>query len=105
MARTLPERIEIQLDIGSGPYTVDADPTRIQQMLTNLAVNARDAMATGGTLRIGLARLSLHGEEPPLPEMPPGDWIALTVADTGSGFTPEALTHLFEPFFTTKAPG
>jgi CheY-like chemotaxis protein len=77
----------------------------VQQVLMNLALNARDAMAQGGALRIGLERLSLRADQtPPLPEMDPGDWVCLSVADTGTGIAPEVLPHIFEPFFTTKLP-
>jgi PAS domain S-box-containing protein len=112
LERTLPEHIEIELvyrpdeadSINS--YTVDADPTRMQQMLTNLALNARDAMPWGGTLRIELERITVEpGQSPILPEMVPGEWIQLTVSDTGTGIAPDVLPHIFEPFFTTKGPG
>ncbi len=95
LKRTLPEHIEIDLYCGQDEYIVNADPTRIQQMLTNLAVNARDAMPGGGTLHVGLERVIVEA----------GEWIRLTVSDTGTGITPEVLPHIFEPFFTTKEPG
>jgi len=106
LERTLPEYIVIELNYGQDEYTVTADPTRMQQMLTNLAVNARDAMPQGGTLRVGLERVALErGESQLLPEMEAGEWIRLTVSDTGTGISPDVLPHIFEPFFTTKAPG
>ncbi len=114
LQRTLPEHIRIELVSAPGAYIIHTDPTRIQQMLTNLAVNARDAMPGGGTLRIELARVTIaSGQASPLPEMllsqvqetGAAEWIRLTVADTGTGMTPEVRAHLFEPFFTTKEPG
>ncbi len=106
LRRTLPEHIKIALDVGHESHTVDADPTRMQQMLTNLAVNARDAMPNGGTLRIGLTRITVEeGASPLNPVMRAGEWIRLTVADTGTGIAPEVVPHVFEPFFTTKGPG
>ena len=106
LKRTLPEIIRIETVYGVGAHTIDADPTRIQQMLTNLAVNARDAMLGGGTLRIELERAEVEaGRSPLLPEMEPGRWVCLTVSDTGTGISPDVLPHIFEPFFTTKGPG
>jgi two-component system cell cycle sensor histidine kinase/response regulator CckA len=110
LRRTIPENIRLVLAIEpeeyAAPLTVEADPTRIQQALMNLALNARDAMPDGGELRIGLSRMSLKlGEDPPAAEMAPGKWICLAVSDTGTGMTEEVQAHLFEPFFTTKESG
>ncbi len=107
LERTLPENIEIELMCDAGEtYTVNADPTRMQQILTNLAVNARDAMPTGGTLCIGLEQITLASDAPPiLPGLEGGTWVKLSVADSGMGIAPEVLPHIFEPFFTTKGPG
>jgi signal transduction histidine kinase/ActR/RegA family two-component response regulator len=106
LKRTLPETIQLQLDVTPGEYYVNIDPTRMQQVIMNLAVNARDAMPYGGELCIGLNPIQLApGQEPPLAEMPAGDWACLLVADTGSGMSPETTEHLFEPFFTTKPVG
>lgn len=106
LQRILPENISILLNHGQEDYIVNADPTRVQQLLTNLALNARDAMPEGGVLAISLARATITaGTSPILPELSPGDWITLTVTDTGTGIPPEVLPHIFEPFFTTKDPG
>jgi PAS domain S-box-containing protein len=91
LKRTLPENIKVALSYSDEEYTIHADSTRMQQMIMNLAVNARDAMPDGGTFSLALGRA--------------GDAIRLAVADTGTGISPEALSHVFEPFFTTKAPG
>gem|GEM_PF-1020867 len=117
LRRTIPENIHIALEVGSGKFIIEADPGRVQQVLTNLALNARDAMPAGGTLRISLERLHLRpGSPPPLPEMAgvvenlqsglahPA-WIRLSIADTGIGMTDTVHAHLFEPFFTTKDVG
>lgn len=104
--RTLPETINVELIDDGGAYTVYADATRIQQVLLNLAFNARDAMPLGGTLLFRLDRLALvAGAIPPLPEIQPGAWIRLTISDTGVGMAPDVLAHIFEPFFTTKDIG
>jgi PAS domain S-box-containing protein len=106
LERTLPENIKIVLAYGPDEYTVNADPTRVQQAVMNLALNARDAMPAGGDLRFGLERIQVQpGESPPLPEMEAGEWVQVTVADTGIGIPPDVLPHIFDPFFTTKAPG
>ncbi len=106
LERTLPENIRIRLLHGPDDYTINGDLTRLQQMFMNLAVNARDAMPEGGELLIQIERLLVADHSPvPLPNMAPGAWVKITVADTGTGIPPEALPHIFEPFFTTKAPG
>ncbi|MFZ5915929.1 MAG: PAS domain S-box protein [Chloroflexota bacterium] len=105
LKRTLPESIQLELSHGPGVYAIQADVTRVQQVLMNLALNARDAMPHGGRLRVGLERLLVRANQmPPLPEMAPGHWVCLSVADTGAGIAPEVLPHIFEPFFTTKLP-
>jgi two-component system cell cycle sensor histidine kinase/response regulator CckA len=106
LQRTLPEHIQIDLSYDEGEYTVNADSTRIQQVVMNLATNARDAMPEGGRLHFILERIAFgERDTPPLPEMKPGRWIRLTVADTGIGILPEMQPHVFDPFFTTKEPG
>jgi PAS domain S-box-containing protein len=103
LRRTLPESIRLVTEMTSHPCTVQADPDRIHQALMNLALNARDAMPEGGELRIGVERAAVAPDEAaPLPDMVPGAYARLTVADTGTGMSEEAQEHLFEPFFTTK---
>ncbi len=105
LRRTLPENIEIHLGRGPGEHTIRADSERIQQAIVNLALNARDAMPEGGVLRIGLERLRIaQHQDIPLPEMKVGEWVQVTVTDTGTGIPPEVLPHIYEPFFTTRAP-
>src|SRR5439155_1273297 len=77
---------------------------QVEQVVANLALNARDAMPGGGRLRIELSRRTLkEGEPPPVAGMTPGEWAALSVADTGFGMSPAVQRRLFEPFFSTKA--
>jgi PAS domain S-box-containing protein len=104
--RTLPETISVTLDLPGGGCWVHADPTRIQQVLMNLATNARDAMSGGGEIHIRLREQTFADEtDTPLPSLSRGAWVRLEFADTGDGMSDEVRAHLFEPFFTTKAPG
>jgi signal transduction histidine kinase/CheY-like chemotaxis protein len=103
--RTLPENIDFSLAHSAREHNINADPTRLQQVMMNLAVNARHAMPNGGVFRIVLEDVALKPEQAtPLPDMSAGDWLKITVSDTGEGVHPEALPHVFEPFFTTKTP-
>ena len=106
LERTLPETIHVEMDIQPGVYQANLDPTRIQQAVMNLAINARDAMSDGGNLCIKLASLQIEpGESPPLAGIKPGQWIRLSVTDTGTGIPAQYLPHIFDPFFTTKEVG
>jgi PAS domain S-box-containing protein len=106
LQRILPETIRLLSETGPGEHIVNADPSRLQQVLMNLATNARDAMPEGGELRIALSRVQVRaGEEPPVAGMPAGEWVCLAVSDTGTGIPPEVMAHLFEPFFTGKPRG
>jgi PAS domain S-box-containing protein len=109
LQRTLPEHIQVALRQASSSehdvFTVNADPTRIQQALMNLAFNARDAMPEGGELTFILKQQRVSAcEDAPISGMQSGNWVGVAVRDTGSGIPPEAMDHIFEPFFTTKTP-
>jgi CheY-like chemotaxis protein len=106
LKHTLPVTIRPVLVIGSDEYIANADPTQIQQVVMNLAVNAQDAMPEGGELRCELTRIDIEADQdPPVAEMSAGEWIRMTISDTGSGMSEEVQSHLFEPFFTTKPVG
>jgi signal transduction histidine kinase/ActR/RegA family two-component response regulator len=104
--RTLPEHIQIELNHTGDEFLIHADLSRIQQVMMNLAVNARDAMPEGGLLQINLAHVHIEEHaELSIQDMPPGDWIQIQVTDSGSGIPTEVLPQIFEPFFTTKEVG
>jgi PAS domain S-box-containing protein len=106
LEKTLPESIRLTTETVVEPCLIEADPTRIQQVLMNLAINARDAMPDGGELQISVSRVAVTPDlEPPVVGMGVGEWVRLTVADTGTGITDEVRVRMFEPFFTTKERG
>jgi PAS domain S-box-containing protein len=106
LRRIVGEDLTLEVVPGPGLNMVLADQSQIEQVLMNLAINARDAMPQGGALRITTANSVLDGEftRRNLGSRA-GSYIAVTVTDTGLGMTPEVLSHLFEPFYTTKPPG
>ncbi|WP_375769888.1 PAS domain-containing protein [Archangium gephyra] len=106
LRRTLGEGIEIETLIPSGLWNTFADPNQLENVLLNLAINARDAMAHGGKLVIEAGNAWLDDRDAWLhPEVVPGQYVLLTVSDSGCGMPPEVLERVFEPFFTTKPEG
>jgi PAS domain S-box-containing protein len=106
LGRILPENILLRLSYTPGVYMIRADPTSLQQIFMNLALNARDAMSNGGVLQFALTRLMIaENERPPLPELTPGNWIRLSISDNGIGIQENTLPHIFDPFYTTKPVG
>ncbi len=106
LKRTLPENIKISADLGAVPHFVEVSLTQMQQVLTNLAVNASHAMKSGGELTLALLAVSSDSASPPaIPDLQQGRWLALSLADTGSGIPSEVQSKIFEPFFTTKPRG
>jgi signal transduction histidine kinase/ActR/RegA family two-component response regulator len=106
LGRLVREDIRLTTSPGLAIPRIKADHGQIEQVIVNLAVNARDAMPTGGTLVIRTGSVDLA--QPRLGRhatVPPGRWVTLSVEDTGSGIDPDLLPHIFEPFFTTKEAG
>jgi PAS domain S-box-containing protein len=102
--RILGEDVVVEFHYAPKPAYVRADPGMIEQVLLNLAVNARDAMPLGGHLAIEISLVE-GGADTGAPARPSGSWVCLRVTDTGSGIAAENLPHIFEPFFTTKDVG
>jgi nitrogen-specific signal transduction histidine kinase/CheY-like chemotaxis protein len=106
LQRSLGEHIQLHTQLAGDLWPVLADPGQLEQVLVNLAVNARDAMPDGGTLSIETANRTLdHHAVDTRPSLYPGRHVQLTVADTGAGIPPEIAERVFEPFFTTKPKG
>lgn len=106
LRHTIPETVRIRVELPGPVPWVEADPSQLQQLVTNLALNARDAMPEGGDLevRVGTVQVDPAGDVP-VPGMGPGEWVCLEVRDTGAGIAPEIQPHIFEPFFSTKGVG
>jgi two-component system cell cycle sensor histidine kinase/response regulator CckA len=106
LARVLGSDVELTTSLAPDLAPTHADPSQLEQVLVNLAVNARDAMPQGGRLRIETANAELGPEEQSRHAgARPGPYVALTVTDDGNGMDEETRARVFEPFFTTKAPG
>lgn len=102
---TLDENIEIVTELSQGFCTILADITSLEQVILNLAVNARDAMPRSGRLYIRTGIEDLKNTAGVLPELNPGRYVTFAMRDTGCGMGDEILEHIFEPFFTTKEAG
>ncbi len=111
IANTLPRLIGEDIDFtfipGDGLGRVRVDPLQIEQILMNLASNARDAMPQGGHLRVESSDVRLEHDYIHCHQaaIPPGHYALITVTDDGSGIPPDHLPHIFEPFYTTKPAG
>jgi len=106
MERLTGECIKLDFQPGANLPAIQADDGMIEQVVMNLSINARDAMPDGGQIRIATALASVDRPATPLdPEERHGEFVCLTVTDTGCGMDTQVLTRIFEPFFTTKAPG
>jgi len=101
--RTLGERIRIEVDLASDTWPNYVDPHQLENAIVNLAVNARDAMDGQGIMRIATRNVKLSANE--VGDVRPGDYVKISVTDTGCGMTKEVMDRAFEPFFTTKPVG
>jgi signal transduction histidine kinase/CheY-like chemotaxis protein len=108
LVRLIGENIELTFRLAEDLWKVRLDPSQVDQLLVNLAANAQDAMSGCGRLSVETSNVHIHEDSPARRQHPywtPGDYVALSVRDSGSGMDPETLAHIFEPFFTTKAEG
>ena len=106
LARTLPKSIQLELHLSPGLKLIQADPSQLEQILLNLAVNARDAMPEGGRLVFETRNIRLDRELwDHSQRLTPKDYVLLTVTDTGEGMDKGTMERIFDPFFTTKEPG
>jgi PAS domain S-box-containing protein len=106
LRRVLPESVDIRFRPAPRPATTLADPSMLEQVLMNLAVNARDAMPSGGTFAIEIGQRDISEDEArSIPEATAGRYVTLRVTDDGCGIRSDVLPRIFEPFFTTKEAG
>ncbi|WP_343654735.1 PAS domain S-box protein [Paraburkholderia caribensis] len=106
LRRALGETIEIESVVAGGLWNILADPHQLENVILNLAINARDAMPDGGKLTLELANATLDDEYvSTVPDVSPGQYVMLAVTDTGTGMTREVMERAFDPFFSTKPEG
>ena len=106
LKETFPKHIDIRFNIEPDLPTVPGDPTQLHQVLMNLAVNARDAMSTGGSLMFEVKQVNIDDDHSRLnADAVPGKYVVVSVEDTGSGMEKAVVERIFDPFFTTKATG
>ena len=101
--RTLGERIHVEVDVAPDAWPIYVDSHQLENAIVNLAVNARDAMEGQGLMRVATRNVTLAANE--VGDIQPGEYVRISVSDTGSGMTEEVLERAFEPFFTTKPVG
>jgi CheY-like chemotaxis protein len=105
LRRLLGEDVELKLLLDERLGRILVDPSQMEQVILNLAVNARDAMPSGGKLSIFTSNVSLTPTQAEARDFAPGDYVLLNVVDTGQGMDPATISRIFEPFFTTKGKG
>jgi two-component system cell cycle sensor histidine kinase/response regulator CckA len=106
LGRTMPADIAVEIAVAEGVAAVVADPAQIEDVILNLAFNARDVLQSGGTVTLSVDETTVSGaEEGIAPPLTPGRYVTLSVTDDGPGIAEDVLPHIFEPFFTTKQDG
>ena len=105
LRRTVGPAVAIEVIEAADLWTALVDPSQLENSLLNLCLNARDAMPAGGHIRIATANQHLNQRAAAAQQMPEGEYLSLSVTDSGTGIPPEVISRVFEPFFTTKQPG
>jgi len=105
LRRTVGPAVAIEVIGAADLWTALVDASQLENSLLNLCINARDAMPSGGHIRIATANQRLNQRAADAQQMPAGEYLSLSVTDSGSGISPEVMSRVFEPFFTTKQPG
>ncbi|WP_090315967.1 PAS domain-containing sensor histidine kinase [Duganella sp. CF517] len=105
LRRTVGPAVAIEVIGAADLWTALVDPSQLENSLLNLCINARDAMPSGGHIRIATANQRLNRKAAAAQQMPEGEYLSLSVTDSGNGIPPEVMSRVFEPFFTTKQPG
>ena len=101
----LGDNVDLRLQVAREHGRIRVDPTQLEQVIVNLAVNARDAMPNGGHVTISISDVGSHDIQRPDLQLNPGLFVRISLADTGTGMDEATLAHAFDPFFTTKGPG
>ncbi len=105
LRRIIGEDINLQTRLYPQLWSIKLDPSQVEQIIVNLAVNARDAMPTGGQLTLETTNMQIKNQTADLLRLQPGDYVVLSVIDTGVGMNETTKSRIFEPFFTTKEHG
>ena len=106
LEHTIPKIIRIEIELADDLHPISGDINQLEQILLNLASNAKDAMSQGGCLSIKSGNITMDSKRVKTqPDLSPGEYVLLSVADTGMGMNEETLTHMYEPFYTTKPAG
>lgn len=105
LRQSVTSKVDVRLALSPDLWAVRADQGQIEQVLVNLATNARDAMPGGGTLEIATVNRVVGISSPEAGDLQPGEYVSIVVADEGAGMNAEVLSRIFEPFFSTKAHG
>ena len=103
--RTVGPQTRVRTSFATAPWIILCDPNQLENAILNLCINARDAMPDGGEILVAVANIALDGFAARMRDLTPGDYVSISISDTGQGMTPEVAARAFDPFFTTKPLG